>query len=44
MRYFFDSDINLLILSNMAQGTWEPAWEIHSLIVAETRGASEMNR
>ena len=44
MRYFFDSDINLVILSNMAQGAWEPAWEIHSLIVAGTRGASEMNR
>ena len=33
MRYFFDADVNLVILSNMAGGAWEPAWRIHDLIV-----------
>ena len=41
LRYFFDSDTNLIILSNMAEGAWEPAWRIHDLIMAETHGASE---
>ena len=34
MRYFPASDINLVILSNMADGAWEPVWEIHKEIVA----------
>ena len=33
MRYFFDQDINLVILSNMADGVWDPSWKIHELIV-----------
>lgn len=33
MRYFFDQDLNLAILSNMAKGAWEPSWKIHELIV-----------
>lgn len=33
MRYFPDSDINVIILSNMAEGAWEPAWHIHELII-----------
>jgi len=33
MRYFFDSDITLVILSNLADGAWEPSWEIHKLII-----------
>jgi len=33
MRYFFDSDVNVVILSNMADGAWEPTREIHDLIV-----------
>jgi len=35
MRYFFDEDINVIILSNMADGAWEPAKKMHSLIVEE---------
>ena len=34
MRYFFDSDINLVILSNMASGAWDPAWKLHEMLVA----------
>jgi len=33
MRYFFDQDINLIILSNMADGAWDPSWKMHELIV-----------
>ena len=33
MRYFFDQDINLVLLSNMADGAWEPSWVAHELIV-----------
>ncbi len=33
MRYFFDQDINVVILSNMAEGAWDPAWVAHNLIV-----------
>jgi len=33
MRYFPDGDVNVVILSNMADGAWEPASEIHDVIV-----------
>lgn len=33
MRYFFDQDVNLIILSNMAEGAWDPSWRMHELIV-----------
>ena len=36
MRYFPAFDINLVILSNMADGAWEPAWEAHRAILAHT--------
>lgn len=35
MRYFFDQDTNLVILSNMAEGAWDPSWKVHELIVGE---------
>ncbi|HKI55355.1 MAG TPA: hypothetical protein VJ987_14615, partial [Anaerolineales bacterium] len=34
MRYFPEQDINLVILSNMEEGVWEPIWKIHELVVA----------
>ena len=37
MRYFFDSDVNLVILSNMADGAWAPTREIHEIIVEACR-------
>jgi len=33
LRYFPQQDINVVILSNMEEGVWEPVWKIHELIV-----------
>jgi len=33
MRYFPEQDINLVILSNMEEGVWDPVWKIHELVV-----------
>ncbi len=33
MRYFPEQDINVVILSNMEEGVWEPIWKIHELVV-----------
>ncbi|MBN1876537.1 MAG: beta-lactamase family protein [Anaerolineae bacterium] len=35
MRYFPESDINVVLLSNMEGGVWEPIWKIHNLVVEE---------
>jgi CubicO group peptidase (beta-lactamase class C family) len=32
IRHFPDQDINVVILSNMESGAWEPVWKIHKLI------------
>ena len=32
MRYFPEQDINVVILSNMEEGVWEPIWKIYELI------------
>lgn len=34
IRYFPDQDINVVILSNMEDGVWEPVWKIHELVVS----------
>jgi len=34
MRYFPEQDINVVILSNMEGGAWEPIWKIHEMITA----------
>ncbi len=34
IRHFPDRDINVVILSNMENGVWEPVWEVHKLVVA----------
>jgi CubicO group peptidase (beta-lactamase class C family) len=34
IRYFPEQDINVVILSNMEDGVWEPIWKIHELVVA----------
>ena len=41
MRYVFDQDLNLVILSNMAEGAWAPTEEIHNLIVSDEGRQSE---
>ena len=35
IRHFPEQDINVVILSNMEDGVWEPIWKIHELVVAE---------
>lgn len=34
IRHFPDQDINVVILSNMMAGAWEPVWKIHDMVVA----------
>ena len=39
LRYYPDSDLVLVILSNMAEGAWAPAEHLHDVLVAfESRG------
>jgi CubicO group peptidase (beta-lactamase class C family) len=33
IRYFPDQDINIVLLSNMEGGVWEPVWKIHEMVV-----------
>jgi CubicO group peptidase (beta-lactamase class C family) len=33
IRHFPEQDINVVILSNMESGAWEPVWKIHEMIV-----------
>jgi len=34
MRYFPAHDLNVVLLSNMAGGAWDPMWKIHEMVVA----------
>jgi len=36
LRYFPEQDINVIILSNLEEGVWEPVWKIHERIVNGT--------
>jgi hypothetical protein len=33
LRHFPDQDINVILLSNLSDGVWEPIWRIHEAIV-----------
>ncbi len=33
MRYFPQRDINVVILSNLENGVWEPIWTVHDLVM-----------
>jgi CubicO group peptidase (beta-lactamase class C family) len=33
IRYFPEQDINVVILSNMMGGVWQPIWKIHEMII-----------
>ena len=35
VRYFPAQDINVVLLSNLSTGVWEPIWRIHEAILAE---------
>lgn len=39
MRYFPDYDINLVILSNMAEGAWDVSWRVHEFILGDVGDA-----
>ena len=32
-RYFPEQDINVVLLSNMEDGVWEPIWKIHEMVL-----------
>ncbi|MFN2225257.1 MAG: hypothetical protein ACK2UY_03100, partial [Anaerolineae bacterium] len=34
MRYFPAQDLNVVLLSNMEDGAWDPVWKIHEMVVA----------
>jgi CubicO group peptidase (beta-lactamase class C family) len=34
IRHFPDQDINVVILSNMEAGVWEPVWKVHEMVVS----------
>jgi CubicO group peptidase (beta-lactamase class C family) len=34
IRHYPDQDINLILLSNMEDGVWEPVWKIHEMVVS----------
>jgi CubicO group peptidase (beta-lactamase class C family) len=33
MRFFPAQDINVILLSNMEDGVWEPVWKVHEMVV-----------
>jgi len=39
IRHFPDQDINVVILSNMESGVWEPVWKIHEMVITGQFGA-----
>jgi CubicO group peptidase (beta-lactamase class C family) len=32
IRHYPDRDVNVVLLSNMEEGVWEPVWEVHRLM------------
>jgi hypothetical protein len=34
IRHFPDRDVNVVLLSNMEEGVWEPVWEAHRMVEA----------
>ena len=38
IRHYPDSDVNVVLLSNMEAGVWEPVWRVHEWVVGEDRG------
>jgi hypothetical protein len=33
IRHFPDRDINVILLSNLEEGVWEPVWAIHKMLM-----------
>ncbi len=38
IRHFLDKDVNVVMLSNMEDGVWEPVWKVHDMVVAGQLG------
>lgn len=38
IRHFPDPDVNVVILSNMEDGVWEPVWKTHEMVIAGQLG------
>ena len=34
VRHFAAQDVNMVILTNMEDGGWEPVWRIHEMVVS----------
>ncbi|MBE9474813.1 MAG: hypothetical protein IMY85_07960, partial [Chloroflexi bacterium] len=34
IRHYPELDVNVVLLSNLEEGVWEPVWKIHDLIVS----------
>jgi CubicO group peptidase (beta-lactamase class C family) len=34
IRHYPEHDLNVVILSNMEDGVWEPVWEIHEMVIS----------
>ena len=43
IRHFPANDINLVILSNMMGGVWNPVWKIHEMVVEGKFGIGEFH-
>jgi len=43
IRHFPANDINLVILSNMIDGAWDPVWKIHEMVVEGKFGNGEFH-
>jgi hypothetical protein len=41
IRHFPAYDINVVMLSNMMSGVWEPIWKIHDMVVGGQFGAGK---
>jgi len=33
IRHFPGQDINVVLLSNMSDGVWDPVWDIHEVVL-----------
>jgi CubicO group peptidase (beta-lactamase class C family) len=38
IRHYPDHDLNIVMLSNMEDGVWEPVWEIHEMVISGNLG------
>jgi hypothetical protein len=34
IRHYPELDVNVVLLSNLEEGVWEPVWKIHDLLIS----------